>query len=294
MSMLRQAGKILVACSALTAILGLSHALDNNGQDYSEIESENLYAPGTIIHEITRQLNSVAPGMLFYFVNADEKRPAFAKEYMPRINEALDEYLTEKSLDPPTTSAMAYVSMKTSYKKNICAIYLRPEQIKYFAETYDVSLTSAQIASITHESIHCAHSRVSMKASSWRAYKKLANDYLRVAGEGVVTSSTKMANIINTVHAEVFVGAYYLTQLQASEKSDLMDHIAGFGWKKEYGLSKKRGYGNSFEALAALCANLGDCSTDIATLHASMLADQNYREALLKDATAIMQKGQHQ
>lgn len=287
MSALGWFGKILVGGCLFSSLLGAIKT-NGDGEPDSQVKHQNLYTPGTLIHNIVNQLDYIAPGMTFYFIHAEEKRAAFPKDLIPEMRASLAPGIEEKG-HSFSFKVMGYMSMKDSSETNTCSIYLMPSAIAEFSERREIGLTKAYLGIIAHESIHCGHSKYSRTKQSWRKYYRLAKEYANTYESGEKTTS-EITSVIEFVHAESFVGAYFLTQMQASEKSVLMEALAQFGWEKEYELSQNRGYRNSFNAIAALCAKAGDCPPEIPELHAKLLNDATYQRALLADAKRHLER----
>ena len=127
-----------------------------------------------------------------------------------------------------------------------------------------------------HELVHCNHAPVLY--ASLGQIVTLAMQYQKAHG-----GDEPPVEALRNIHAEAFVGAYFL----ALSHSDL-EHSAGANawWNQELRLSKDRGLGHSFKAIAARCAKRGDCPTDIPHLNNLLLDDAGYRAAIWKDVSA--------
>ena len=127
-----------------------------------------------------------------------------------------------------------------------------------------------------HELVHCNHAPVLFM--SLNKIVGLAMQYQKDHG-----GDEPPVEAIRNIHAEAFVGAYFLVLSQSDQEQA---KGAADWWAQELSLSDDRGMGHSFKAIAARCANRGDCPTDIPHLNNLLLDDAGYRAALWKDARA--------
>ncbi len=124
-----------------------------------------------------------------------------------------------------------------------------------------------------HELVHCNHAPVLFASLS--KVVAIAMQYQKIHG-----SKQPPVEAIRNVHAEAFVGAYFLVLSQSSLGQAKR---AATWWNQELRLSTDRGLENTFMVIAARCANPGDCPLDIPALNNLLLDDHEYRDALWKD-----------
>lgn len=138
------------------------------------------------------------------------------------------------------------------------------------------SYTSAQDfydQTVMHELVHCNHAPVLF--SSLGKVVAIAMQYQKAHG-----GKQPPVDEIRSIHAEAFVGAYFLA-LSQSDQDQAKNALSW--WRQELRLSADRGLGHSFQAIAARCAKRGDCPADIPVLNNLLLDAAGYRQALWKD-----------
>lgn len=248
----------------------------------ANFEHKNLYTPGHALHGIVQDLELVAPGMTFYFVNVDESRPAFQKVINGELPSDMSVFMSPEFMTPPMESAGAHVSMGLAAKRNICAVYLHMKTLESYANRIKSNKSLVLMSTIMHETIHCGQALLLRNKDYSDQFDKLAKLYAKAYGDSI--PSHVIRDTIYIGHAESFVGAYFRANLFASKRSAVMDAVVEFSWAKELELSERRGYGGAFKALASLCAKPGDCSADIPTLDRQLLDDPTYQASLLQDA----------
>lgn len=250
----------------------------------------NLFKDGSRMHFITNELNVIAPGQLIFFVNVEEKRPAFIKYMWKNPSPEMDFLLEDKYTKvPKNLRPMAHVNLASVQDFNVCSINITKGNMAVFAEERDYDKTQSMIATLMHEAVHCGHHP--FVTESHPVFIELSKRYKK-ANPGIRHEVDDFAGKMRNVYMEVFVGAYFLANSLSPGQSQLLNEMSVWAWNKENRESEARRYLNSFRAVSDVCHQANSCPRDVKGLHEKLISTPEVLLALVRDTHAIMYVGE--
>lgn len=257
---------------------------------YVEFGQSNLFNDGSRMHFITDELNVIAPGQLIFFVNVEEKRPAFIKHMWKNPSPEMDFLLADKYTKvPKNLRPMAHVNLSSVQDFNICSINITKGNMAVFADERSYDKTQSMIATLMHEAVHCGHHPY--VTESHPVFMELSRRY-KAANPGVRQEVDELTAKMRTVFMEVFVGAYFRANSLAPGQSQLLDEMSGWAWNKESRESAARRYSNSFQAITDVCHQAYVCPRNLKRLHEKLISTPEVLMAVVRDTHAILSVGE--
>lgn len=277
--------KIIKALKVMSVTVAASFgALMAIGASVSDpYEYQNLYAEGTLVHQMVDELNVIAPGMTIYIHNVEDGRPSYVNQISTHLefDDDVKQDFLRAYVDGKATNAN--VNIVTAKRKNLCAINIVKSNIDLSAKKIGLKNSIKLTTTLAHEAIHCGHSKF---IDTDRKYVKFAVDLYEKTHPLDSLTKSNLIDDIYTFHAESFVGAYFLANAVNPGQSEFLDLISGLSWSQEKAQSRYRGYANAFAFIEQRCSKPGECPSDLESLHKYLVSDPGYIASLVKDIHA--------